>query len=237
MALHDAYISVNEALKAAGWACHKKVEIEFIESETVTKETAATVLKDVDGILVPGGFGKRGIDGMLDAIWYARENKIPFLGICLGMQTAIIEFARNALGYKDADSTEFNPETTHPVIDLMPEQNGVINLGGTMRLGAYPCHLMEGSKPYALYGTGSISERHRHRYEVNNDYRNDLISHGLVPVGFSPDNRIVEMIELKDHPYFVATQAHPEFKSRPDRPHPLFRGLIEAAVVYNNKKH
>lgn len=237
MALHDAYISVNEALKAAGWSCHKKVEIEFIESETVNKETASTVLKDVDGILVPGGFGKRGIEGMLDAIWYARVNKIPFLGICLGMQTAIIEFARNVLGYKDADSTEFNPDTTHPVIDLMPEQNGVVNLGGTMRLGAYPCHLIEGSKPYALYGTGEISERHRHRYEVNNDYREDLVLHGLIPVGFSPDNRIVEMIELKDHPYFVATQAHPEFKSRPDKPHPLFKGLIEAAVIYNNKKH
>lgn len=236
MVLHDAYISVNEALKAAGWFYHKKVEIEFVESEEVTDETANTILKDVDGILVPGGFGKRGIEGMLCAIKFARVNKIPYLGICLGMQTAIIEFARNVLGYKDADSTEFNPETTHPVIDLMPEQNGVKNLGGTMRLGAYPCVLAEDSKPYELYGEKNISERHRHRYEVNNDYRKEFIEKGMVPVGFSPDNRIVEMIELKDHPYFVATQAHPEFKSRPDRPHPLFKGLIEAAIEYNLKK-
>ena len=235
MALHDAYISVNEALKAAGWSYHKKVEIEFIESEEIEQNGAEAILKGVDGILVPGGFGSRGIEGMLMAIRYARENKIPFLGICLGMQTAIIEFARDVLGYKDAHSTEFDKDTTHPVIDLMPEQNGVVNLGGTMRLGAYPCHLLEDSKAHNLYGKTEISERHRHRYEVNNDYRDDLVKHGLRPVGFSPDNHIVEMIELEDHPYFLATQAHPEFKSRPDRPHPLFKGLIEAAIQYHNK--
>ncbi len=237
MVLHDAYISVNEALKAAGWFYHKKVEIEFIESEDVTPESVDAILKDVDGILVPGGFGKRGIEGMLTAIKYARENGVPYLGICLGMQTAIIEFARDVLGYADANSTEFDENTSHPVIDLMPEQNGVINLGGTMRLGAYPCHLAKDSKPYELYGTDEISERHRHRFEVNNDYRQVFIDHGMVPVGFSPDNHIVEMIELKNHPFFVATQAHPEFKSRPDRPHPLFKGLIEAAIGFEAKKN
>ncbi len=232
--LHDAYISVNEALKAAGWHYNKKVEIHFIDSETITKENADELLKDMNGIIVPGGFGSRGIQGMLNAIEYARVHKVPYLGICLGMQTAMIEFARDVLGYSDADSTEFNPSTLHPVIALMPEQNGVVNLGGTMRLGSYPCVLDPASKPFALYGTKDIAERHRHRYEVNNDYREVFRSNGLVPVGFSPDNHIVEMVELKDHPFFVATQAHPEFKSRPDRPHPLFKGFIAAAI--DNKK-
>ena len=235
MSLHDAYISVNEALKAAGWFYHKKVEIEFIEAETINSNNVAEVLKGIDGILVPGGFGSRGIEEMLIAIRYARERDVPFLGICLGMQTAVIEFSRNVLGLSDANSTEFNKETKNPVIDLMPEQNGVVNLGGTMRLGSYPCHLMTSSKPYLLYGSENICERHRHRYEVNNDYRDAFVEHGLNLVGFSPDNRIVEMIELKDHPYFVATQAHPEFKSRPDRPHPLFKGLIEAAIAFHKK--
>jgi CTP synthase len=230
--LHDAYISVNEALKAAGWANHKKVEINWIESEEVTDSNAKEKLGDACGILVPGGFGSRGIAGMLAAIKYARENKVPYLGLCLGLQTAIIEFARDVLGYSDADSMEFNPSTTHPVIHLMPEQNGVVNLGGTMRLGAYPCVLDPTSKSYALYGTKNISERHRHRYEVNNDYREALKAHGLVPVGFSPDGRIVEMIEIPNHPFFIGTQAHPEFKSRPDHPHPLFRGFVEAAIQY-----
>ena len=228
--LHDAYISVNEALKAAGWAFNKKVDIDFVNSELVNDDTVDDMLKDCDGILVPGGFGKRGIDGMLCAIKYARTHKVPYLGLCLGMQTAMIEFARDVLGYADADSTEFNPQTLHPVIDLMPEQNGVVNLGGTMRLGAYPCVLDPTSKAYQLYGSKNISERHRHRYEVNNDYREQFVANGLVPVGFSPDNRIVEMVELKDHPFFLATQAHPEFKSRPDRPHPLFRGFVKAAI-------
>ena len=232
--LHDAYISVNEALKAAGWFYNKKVEINFIDSETITKENAKEIFKDMNGIIVPGGFGSRGIQGMLNAIQYARENKVPFLGICLGMQTAMIEFARDVLGYSDADSTEFNPSSLHPVIALMPEQNGVVNLGGTMRLGSYPCLLDPTSKAFALYGKKDIAERHRHRYEVNNDYREVFRSNGLAPVGFSPDNHIVEMVELKDHPFFVATQAHPEFKSRPDRPHPLFKGFIGAAI--ENKK-
>ena len=232
--LHDAYISVNEALKAAGWFYNKKVEINFIDSETITKENAKEIFKDMNGIIVPGGFGSRGIQGMLNAIQYARENKVPFLGICLGMQTAMIEFARDVLGYSDADSTEFNPSSLHPVIALMPEQNGVVNLGGTMRLGSYPCLLDPTSKAFTLYGKKDIAERHRHRYEVNNDYREVFRSNGLAPVGFSPDNHIVEMVELKDHPFFVATQAHPEFKSRPDRPHPLFKGFIGAAI--ENKK-
>ncbi len=232
--LHDAYISVNEALKAAGWYYNKKVEIHFIDSETITKENEDELLKDMNGIIVPGGFGSRGIQGMLNAIEYARVHKVPFLGICLGMQTAMIEFARDVLGYSDADSTEFNPSSLHPVIALMPEQNGVVNLGGTMRLGSYPCVLDPTSKAFTLYGKKDITERHRHRYEVNNDYREAFRSNGLVPVGFSPDNHIVEMVELKDHPFFIATQAHPEFKSRPDRPHPLFKGFIGAAV--ENKK-
>lgn len=232
--LHDAYISVNEALKAAGWYYNKKVEIHFIDSETITKENEDELLKDMNGIIVPGGFGSRGIQGMLNAIEYARVHKVPFLGICLGMQTAMIEFARDVLGYSDADSTEFNPSSLHPVIALMPEQNGVVNLGGTMRLGSYPCVLDPTSKAFTLYGKKDITERHRHRYEVNNDYREVFRSNGLVPVGFSPDNHIVEMVELKDHPFFIATQAHPEFKSRPDRPHPLFKGFIGAAV--ENKK-
>lgn len=232
--LHDAYISVNEALKAAGWYYNKKVEINFIDSETITPENVNEILKDMNGVIVPGGFGSRGIEGMLIAIRYARENKVPYLGICLGMQTAMIEFARDVLGYADANSTEFNPSTLHPVIALMPEQNGVVNLGGTMRLGSYPCVLDPTSKPFALYGTKDIAERHRHRYEVNNDYREVFRANGLVPVGFSPDNHIVEMVELKEHPFFVATQAHPEFKSRPDRPHPLFKGFIGAAI--ENKK-
>ncbi len=232
--LHDAYISVNEALKAAGWYYNKKVEIHFIDSEIITKENEDELLKDMNGIIVPGGFGSRGIQGMLNAIEYARVHKVPFLGICLGMQTAMIEFARDVLGYSDADSTEFNPSSLHPVIALMPEQNGVVNLGGTMRLGSYPCVLDPTSKAFTLYGKKDITERHRHRYEVNNDYREVFRSNGLVPVGFSPDNHIVEMVELKDHPFFIATQAHPEFKSRPDRPHPLFKGFIGAAV--ENKK-
>lgn len=235
-ALHDAYISVNEALKAAGWFYNKKVEITWIESEEVTDKTAPTLLGDVDGLLVPGGFGSRGIAGMIAAIKYARVNKVPFLGLCLGLQTAIIEFARDVLGFSDADSAEFNPSSMHQVIHLMPEQNGVVNLGGTMRLGSYPCVLDPTSKSFALYGTKNITERHRHRYEVNNDYRDAFVSHGLYPVGFSPDNRIVEMIEIPSHPFFIGTQAHPEFKSRPDRPHPLFRGFIDAAIKHKKDR-
>lgn len=233
VALHDAYLSVAEALKHAGIDEEAKVEIEWIDSETLEEDRKEEILKDVSAIVVPGGFGVRGTYGKIKAIKYARENKIPFLGLCLGMQLSIIEFARNVCGLKDADSSELNPDTKNPVIYLMPEQNGVVNLGGTLRLGAYPCKLKKDTKAYALYGQENISERHRHRYEVNNDYRDILTKNGLVLSGESPDGRIVEMIELKDHPYFVATQAHPEFKSRPDVAHPLFKGLIAAAVKKN----
>ena len=234
--LHDAYLSVVEALKHGGIAAHANVKIRWVDSEEVNKENVDQVLKGVDGILVPGGFGTRGTEGKITAIQYAREQKIPFLGICLGMQMAIVEYARHILGYEDANSIELDPETKHPVIALMPEQNGVVNLGGTLRLGAYPCVLKDGSTAQKLYGTKEISERHRHRYEVNNDYREELEQHGMVLSGISPDGRIVEMLELADHPYFVGTQGHPELKSRPNRAHPLFRGLIKAAVEYSQRE-
>ena len=234
--LHDAYLSVVEALKHGGIAAHANVKIRWVDSEEVNKENVAQMLKGVDGILVPGGFGTRGTEGKITAIQYAREQKIPFLGICLGMQMAIVEYARHILGYEDANSIELDPETKHPVIALMPEQNGVVNLGGTLRLGAYPCVLKDGSTAQKLYGTKEISERHRHRYEVNNDYREELEQHGMVLSGISPDGRIVEMLELAEHPYFVGTQGHPELKSRPNRAHPLFRGLIKAAVEYSQRE-
>ena len=232
VALHDAYLSVAESLKHAGIANHAEVNIRWIDAEKLTSENIEEFLHDTDGILVPGGFGPRGTEGKILAIRYAREKNIPYLGICLGMQLAIIEFARNVIGIKDAASIELEPDTKNPVIALMPEQNGVVNIGGTLRLGAYPCVLKEGTRAAKLYGKLDISERHRHRYEVNNDYREKLIENGMILSGLSPDGRIVEMIELKDHPYFVATQAHPEFKSRPDDPHPLFYGLIEAALTH-----
>ncbi|MBR5944868.1 MAG: CTP synthase [Lachnospiraceae bacterium] len=230
VALHDAYLSVAEALKHGGIANKAEVEIDWIDSETVTDENAASILKDADGILVPGGFGTRGIEGKISAIRYARENKIPFLGLCLGMQLSIVEFARDVLGLKDASSIEIDPDTKNPVINLLPDQEGVTDIGGTLRLGAYPCVLSEESIAYSLYGKKDISERHRHRYEVNNDYRYDLRKAGMRLCGQSPNGRIVEMIELTDHPFFLATQAHPEFKSRPDEPHPLFFGFIKAAL-------
>ena len=228
--LHDAYISVVEALKHGGIAARATVNINWVDSELVNDDNAAEILKDADGILVPGGFGDRGIEGKISAIKYARTNNIPFLGLCLGMQLSIVEFCRNVVGYKDAHSVELQPNTTHPVIHLMPEQDGIEDIGGTLRLGSYPCVLKEDSIAYSLYGEKTIHERHRHRYEVNNDYRKDLTDNGMVLSGISPDGRIVEMIELKDHPWFIATQAHPELKSRPNRPHPLFKGFIEAAV-------
>ena len=197
----------------------------------MTPETAEELLGGSDGILVPGGFGSRGIPGKIEAVRYAREHRVPFLGLCLGMQCAIIEFARNVIGWADADSTELDPASPHPVIALLPDQEGVTDLGRTLRLGAYPCVLSPGTKARGLYGAERISERHRHRYEVNNDYRADLTAAGMVLSGQSPDGYIVEMIELPDHPFFVATQAHPEFKSRPNRPHPLFRGFVAAALA------
>jgi len=232
VSLHDAYLSVVEALKHGGIANEASVKIRWIDSEEVTAQNVEEKLGGIHGLIVPGGFGKRGTEGMVEAIAYARRKNIPFLGICLGMQLAIVEYARNKCGLPDAASIELMPETTNPVIALMPDQEGVENLGGTLRLGAYPCELKENTWALELYGKKRISERHRHRYEVNNDYRETLVANGMTLSGLSPDGRIVEMIELpKDsHPYFVATQAHPEFKSRPDSPHPLFAGLILAAL-------
>ncbi len=230
--LHDAYISVVESLRHAGVSNHASVHIKWVDSEKVTPDNVASILGDVSGILVPGGFGDRGIDGKLYAIQYARENNIPFLGLCLGMQLAIVDFARHVIGYSDAHSIELNPATMHPVIALMPDQNGITDLGGTLRLGSYPCVLDKDSLAYKLYGSENITERHRHRYEVNNDYREALTKAGLKLSGKSPDGRIVEMIELPTHPFFIATQGHPEFKSRPNRPHPLFVGFIAAALKY-----
>lgn len=228
--LHDAYISVVEALKHGGISNRVTVNIKWVDSELVTAANAGEMLGDADGILVPGGFGDRGIEGKIQAISYARTHNIPFLGLCLGMQLSIVEYARNVLGYADAHSVELNPSTTHPVIALMPDQNGVEDIGGTLRLGSYPCVLDKTSKAFSLYGDDTIHERHRHRYEVNNDYRSVLTANGMKLSGLSPDGRIVEMCELPEHPFFLATQAHPELKSRPNRPHPLFRGFIAAAM-------
>lgn len=229
IALHDAYISVVEALKHGGIPIHTTVNIKWVDSETVTEDTVDELLGDVSGILVPGGFGTRGVEGKILAAKYAREHGVPYLGLCLGMQVAFIEFARNVVGFKDANSIEIDPSTSHPVIALLPDQDGVEDIGGTLRLGAYPCVLADDSLALRLYGQKEISERHRHRYEVNNDFRAAVTEHGLSLCGVSPDNRIVEMIELPTHPFYIATQAHPELKSRPNRPHPLFRGFVEAA--------
>ena len=231
--LHDAYISVAEALKHGGVASRTNVHIKWVDAESVTEENAKDIFREVGGILVPGGFGSRGIEGKIAAIRYARENNVPFLGLCLGMQMAIVEFARHVAGLEDAHSAEFNPITYHPVIHLMPDQDGVEDIGGTLRLGSYPCVLDKTSKAYEVYGEELIHERHRHRYEVNNDFREALTNAGMKLSGISPDGRIVEMAELPSHPWFVATQAHPEFKSRPNRPHPLFREFVRAAV--NNR--
>lgn len=230
--LHDAYLSVVEALKHGGISCHADIQFRWTDSEEITEENLEEKLGGVDGILVPGGFGKRGTEGMILAADYARRENIPYLGICLGMQMAIVAFARYVVGYHDADSIEFHPETLHPLIALMPDQKDVENIGGTLRLGAYPCVLDEHSRSCALYGKTEISERHRHRYEVNNDYREVLEKAGLHLAGLSPDKRIVEMIEITDHPFYIGTQAHPEFKSRPNRPHPLFAGFVKAAAEH-----
>ena len=228
--LHDAYLSVIEALKHAGWAEGTQISIDWIDAEDLNENTAPSLLGNVSGILVPGGFGSRGIPGKVEAAKYARENRIPYLGICLGMQTAVIEFARDVLGYADADSSEFSPDTRYPVISLMPDQKGNIPLGGTMRLGAYPCRITEGSIMEKAYGTTSISERHRHRYEFTNEYRDEFESHGMMIAGTSPDGRLVEAVEIPDHPFFLGVQFHPEFKSRPNRPHPCFQAFVHAAL-------
>lgn len=231
--LHDAYLSVAEALSHAGFAFGTKVNIRWVNSEELEDhpETLETELAGVSGIVVPGGFGVRGTEGKIATIRYAREHKIPFLGLCLGMQCAVIEFARDVCGMEGANSGEFDPEGKYPVIDLMPDQEDITDKGGTMRLGIYPCKLAAGSLARKLYGGEEIVyERHRHRYEVNNAFRQEMADKGLIISGTSPDGRLVEMIELSDHPFFIATQAHPEFKSRPTRPHPLFRGFMEAAL-------
>jgi len=233
VALHDAYLSVAEALTHGGIENQVKVNIRWVDSETVTDGNAAQILAGADGVLVPGGFGDRGIEGKISAIRYARENNVPFLGICLGMQMAVVEFARHVCGLADAHSSELSRTTAHPVIDLMPDQRGVTDKGGTMRLGSYPCTLAgRDSKAYAAYGTDEIAERHRHRYEFNNDFREALTAAGLELAGLSPDGRLVEIVELPDHPWFVGVQFHPELKSRPNKAHPLFRDFVGAAVKY-----
>jgi CTP synthase len=233
--LSDAYISVVESLKHAGAKLGAQVNIKWVLSEDIEKNGAKEYLADADGILVPGGFGDRGIEGKIQAATYARTNKKPYLGLCLGMQTAVIEFARNVAKMADANSTEFAPHTAHPVIDLMPDQHNVTHKGGTMRLGKYPCHLKTGSIAARVYGNTEISERHRHRYEVNNEWRPELAKNGLIFSGLSPDERLVEVIELADHPYFVACQFHPELKSRPDKAHPLFVGFVDGMI--NEHEH
>jgi CTP synthase len=227
--LPDAYMSVVEALRHAAAVNDTVLDLRWVPSDDVDGMLAASYLEDLDGIVVPGGFGVRGIEGKIQAARYARENDIPYLGLCLGLQCAVIEFARTRLGFSDANSAEFDPTTSHPVIDLMEDQQSVEDMGGTMRLGLYAARLAEGSHSRRLYGEELVYERHRHRYEVNNRYRDDLAAAGMVFAGVSPDDRLVEIVELPDHPYFVASQFHPEFKSRPDDAHPLFVGLLAAA--------
>jgi CTP synthase len=234
--LVESYKSLNEALVHGGIANDCKVTIRHIDSEEVEKRGSEALLADVDAILVAPGFGARGTEGKIEAIRYAREKKVPFFGICFGMQLAVVEFARDVCGLAGASSSELDPSTPHPVVDLMPDQRGVVDKGATMRLGAYPCVVLEGTRAFEAYGTGQINERHRHRWEVNNAYREQLQNRGLVLSGLSPDRRLVEMIELKDHPYFVGCQFHPEFMSRPMAPHPLFRRFIRAAVECQPKR-
>jgi CTP synthase len=228
--LPDAYLSVVESLKHAGFQYNTEVNIKWIDAENIEKEGPEKLLQDVDGILVPGGFGERGIEGKIATAGYARKNKVPLLGICLGMQCAVIEFARNICGLSDANSIEFAADTPYPVVHLMLEQERIENKGGTMRLGVYPCHLLPDTKSLTAYGQDLINERHRHRYEINNDFREILEQNGMKISGVSPDGKLVEMIEITDHPWFVACQFHPELKSRPNRPHPLFLGLVKASL-------
>ncbi|WP_019121050.1 CTP synthase [Brevibacillus massiliensis] len=230
--LHDAYLSVAEALYHGGYANDTDVKIKWVSSEEVSAANVAELLGDVDGILVPGGFGDRGIEGKIEAIRFARENRVPYFGICLGMQLAVIEFARNVAGLEGANSSEINPLTPHPVIDLLPEQKVVEDKGGTMRLGLGPTKAISGSLAERAYNSTLVHERHRHRYEVNNDYREQLAKAGLVFSGTTPDGRLVEIVELPDHPWFLATQFHPEFTSRPNRPQPLFQEFVKAALTH-----
>ncbi len=227
--LEDSYLSVVESIKHAAYENGVKADIKFIDCETVTSRNAKEKLQGIDGIIVPGGFGGRGIEGKIQTIKFARENNIPFLGICLGMQMAVVEFARDVLNIKDANSLEFDEKTKNPVIHIMESQKNITKKGGTMRLGAYPCILKKSSLASKLYKAEEISERHRHRYEFNNEYRKEMEDKGMTISGTSPDGELVEIIELKEHPYFIASQFHPELKSRPDKPHPLFVGLLKAA--------
>ncbi|HXF36801.1 MAG TPA: CTP synthase [Actinomycetota bacterium] len=234
--LRDAYLSVIEALKHGGFHHGARIDLVWVASDDLAGDGAAHVLEGVDGILVPGGFGVRGVEGKVEAIRFARERGVPFLGICLGLQCAVIGFARDVCGLEGANSSEFDPATPHPVIDLLPEQKHVTDLGGSMRLGAQPCHLVPGTRAAAAYGEPVVYERHRHRYEVNPAYHDVLREHGMVFSGTSPDGRLVEVIELPDHPFFVAGQFHPELRSRPTRPHPLFRDFVGAAVAYRDAR-
>jgi len=229
--LQDAYLSVVEALRHAAIYHRRKLEVIWVDAETLRKEEITSRLEAADGILVPGGFGIRGIEGKIMSACYARENEVPYLGLCLGLQVAVAEFARHVAGMVGANSSEFDPSTNYPVIDLLPEQKDVADMGGTMRLGASPTKVIVGTKAHAAYGEEVIYERHRHRYEVNNIYRSKLVEAGLVISGMTPDERLVELIELTDHPWFVACQYHPEFKSRPTKPHPLFRDFVAAAIA------
>lgn len=233
VALHDAYLSIVESLAHAGIDADSEVKLRWVNAEEITPQNVADKLYGVHGILVPGGFGDRGIEGKITAIKHAREQKVPFFGICLGMQVAVIEYARSAAGMQDANSSEIDPSTPYPVIDLLPEQKDIEDLGGTMRLGLYPCKVAPGSLAARAYGDELVYERHRHRYEVNNEYREQIERAGLVVSGTSPDGRLVEMIELEDHPWFLAVQFHPEFTSRPNRPQPLFRDFVRASLAYS----
>ena len=233
--LHDAYLSIAEALRHAGYYYGVKVNINWILSEDVTKDNVQDYLKNCAGVLVPGGFGQRGVEGKIYAATYARENNIPYFGICLGMQVAALEFARNVLKLDDANSTEFDPQTKNPIISLLPEQFDGIDMGGTLRLGAYPCEVIEGTKAHSVYNTTMIRERHRHRYEFNNNYLELFEKNGMIASGFNPERHLVEILELKNHPWYVACQFHPEFLSRPYKPHPLFMGFIKASLDNKNK--
>ena len=235
--LHDAYLSVAEALRHGGFENSAQVDIDWVDSELLTSYNVDDYLHGADGIIVPGGFGDRGVAGMILAGQYARENDIPYFGICLGMQTAAIEFARNVLGYADANSTEFAPDTKHPIIDLMPDQQGNLPKGGTMRLGAYPCAIRPGTLMERIYGQSNISERHRHRYEFNNEYRQEFQDHGMRIAGTSPDERLVEAVEIPGKRFYIGVQFHPEFKSRPNKAHPLFREFIKASLDAQAEKH
>lgn len=237
VSLPDAYLSVVEALKHAGFAYDTDIEIDWIDAEEVTEDNVAEYLKGAGGLLVPGGFGERGVEGKIAAIRYARENNLPYFGICLGMQLATVEFARNVLGFEGAHSTEITPDTPYPIIDLLPDQDEEGDMGGTLRLGLYPCQLLEGSKTQSYYNMQEgIQERHRHRYEFNNKFRQQMEEAGMKVVGVSPDNRLVEIIEIPDHKFFVASQFHPEFISRPNRPHPLFSAFVEASLLNQEKE-